>query len=64
MADDRIVAVGFLSQADLTLLGSGFTRQFPVIHDDIFADLLGQLDKIDVSPHGNGVVLRVKREDE
>lgn len=58
MADERVVAVGFLSQTDLDQLGSAFTRHFPVEYDDMFADLLAKLDQIDATPHGRGVVLR------
>ena len=49
---DRIVAVGLLTQRDLDVLGAGFHRLFSVADDndeeDGFADLLAQLEKIDV----------------
>ena len=55
---DRIVAVGFLTSHDLEVLGKGFTRHFSVPDEDVFADLLRQLDQIDIEPLGNTVVLR------
>lgn len=50
MADDRPVAVGFLTRRDLQLLGSGFTRHFPITDDGLFDDLLNQLNEIPPSP--------------
>ena len=58
MSNDRIVSVGFLTSKDLEILGSNFDRHFPVEYDDIFANLIGQLDNIEASPLGKGVVLR------
>ena len=58
--NERIVSVGFLTAQDLEILGSGFDRHFPVDHDEIFADFIAQLDKIDASPMGEGVVMRIK----
>ncbi len=46
MPSDRIVAVGFLTQGDLKLLGQGFDRLFPVTDDATFDDLLKQLEGI------------------
>lgn len=46
MPSDRIVAVGFLTQNDLDVLGKGFNRLFPVDDDTIFDDLLKQLDEV------------------
>lgn len=43
---DKVVAVGLLTQRDLDVLGVGFTRHFPAPNDDIFADLLKQLDSV------------------
>lgn len=57
MSTERVVSVGFLTQSDLDRLGSGFTRHFPVPEDDVFADLLDQLDRIEATPLGNGVAL-------
>ena len=57
MSDERIVSVGFLTQRDLEVLGSAFTRHFPVQHDDVFDDLLQQLDSVEASPLGKGVAL-------
>ncbi len=57
MADERIVSIGFLSERDLQRLGATFTRHIPVEHDDMFADLLAELDKVEASPLGKGVVI-------
>jgi hypothetical protein len=47
---DRIVAVGFLTQNDLKVLGEGFDRMFPVNDDTGFDDLLAKLDGIAAIP--------------
>jgi hypothetical protein len=48
---DKIVAVGFLTARDITLLGEGFKRHFPVPEGEgDFADLLQQLEKLERSP--------------
>ena len=53
MTSDRIVAVGLLTQRDVSLLGQGFSRLFPVTDDVDFADLLRQLDGVAAIPaHG------------
>jgi len=57
MTEDRIVAVGLLTQRDLDVLGSGFRRLFTVEEPDIFSDLLDQLDKVNVHPIGKGVAI-------
>jgi hypothetical protein len=44
---DKIVSVGLLTQRDLDLLGSSFTRHFPVPRDDMFADLIQRLDQVE-----------------
>ncbi len=46
MLDNRIVAVGLLTQRDLDVLGTGFRRTFAVDQPYAFADLLHQLDAI------------------
>lgn len=45
--NDKIVSVGLLTQRDLDVLGSSFTRHFPAPRDDAFADLIRRLDQID-----------------
>jgi hypothetical protein len=45
---DKIVSVGLLTQRDLDVLGTSFTRHFPVPRDDIFSDLLRKLDAVDL----------------
>lgn len=47
MTKDRIVAVGFLTQRDLDVLGTRFHRLFPVTEDNAFAELVETLNKID-----------------
>ena len=58
MAAERVVAFGFLTGRDLELLGRGFNRHFPIEDDDLFADLIEQLDRVEIEPLGRGVVLR------
>lgn len=62
MTKDQVVAVGFLTNHDLELLGTGFHRHFPVQHDDIFADLIAKLDSVEASPLGKGVALQIKKD--
>jgi hypothetical protein len=47
---DRIVAVGFLTQNDLKILGQGFDRIFPISEDVSFDDLLAKLESIAAVP--------------
>lgn len=44
---ERIVAVGLLTQADLDILGAGFTRAFPIDTTPSFEDLLRSIDEVD-----------------
>ncbi|MDO7841801.1 hypothetical protein [Sphingomonas immobilis] len=60
MTDTRIVAVGLLTQRDLDRLGSGFKRAIPVANDEMFDDLLTQLDEIHIEPLGKGAVMRAE----
>lgn len=62
MAQDKIVAVGFLTSAELMLLGERFDRYFPVEDDDVFADLLEKLDQVEATPTASGVTFHDKRE--
>ena len=55
MADERIVSIGFLTRRDLERLGSTFTNHIPAPEDDIFGDLLSQLDRIEAVPAGEGI---------
>lgn len=50
MTNDRIVAVGLLTERDLEVLGTGFTRAFPVKELSGFEDVLAQLDRIEAIP--------------
>lgn len=43
---NKIIAIGLLTPDDLARLGEGFTRHFPVVQDDAFADLLAKLDQV------------------
>lgn len=60
MATERVVAFGFLTNRDLELLGSGFTRHFPVTNDDLFAELIDKLDRIEIAPADHGIILRTR----
>lgn len=44
--DDRIIAVGFLTQRDIDMLGDGFRRHFPIEYEGIFADLIARLNDV------------------
>lgn len=57
MHKDRIVAVGLLTGIELEMLGERFDRFFPVEHDEMFDDLLTQLDRVEATPLGKGVSL-------
>lgn len=60
MSKDRIVAVGLLTSVELEMLGDRFDRYFPIENDDMFGDLLMQLDLIEATPLDRGVVIRRK----
>ena len=45
MASDRIVAIGLLTDDDLTRLGDTFTRLWPVEDASGFHDLLAAIDE-------------------
>lgn len=47
MPQDRIVAVGLLTQSDLTLLGPTFKRTWPVEEAPMFSELLRAIDDAD-----------------
>lgn len=47
MEEDRIVAVGLLTQADLTLLGPTFARAYRIDETPCFDDLLRAIDLAD-----------------
>jgi hypothetical protein len=47
MDQDGIVAIGLLTQGDLTLLGPTFTRLWPVEEAPAFAELLRAIDRAD-----------------
>ena len=47
MNQDRIVAVGLLTEQDLSLLGPTFTRLWPVEDTPAFPDLLRAIDEAD-----------------
>jgi hypothetical protein len=62
VADERIVAIGLLNRRDLEALGEAFTRHIPLTDDDMFADLLTRLDKVEAAPLGKGVVLTATKD--
>lgn len=45
--DERIVAVGLLTEQDLSVLGQGFRRAYPVERDHDFQALLRAIDRAD-----------------
>lgn len=45
MTKQRIVAVGLLTEQDLTLLGNSFTRLWPVEEKPCFEGLLDAIDQ-------------------
>jgi hypothetical protein len=47
LAHHRIVAVGLLTEHDLSLLGDGFSRAWPVDETPCFAGLLEAIDEAD-----------------
>ena len=47
MAEERIVAVGLLTQREVELLGHGFSRLWPVDEAPCFTDLLDAIDEAD-----------------
>lgn len=51
MNQDRIVAVGLLSQEDLNRLGTSFQRVFPLGQDNGFDDLLKAIDAAERTLH-------------
>ncbi len=48
MPDNRIVAVGLLTQPELDLLGQRFTRLWPVDEAPHFEDLIEAIDAADL----------------
>jgi hypothetical protein len=47
MAEERIVAIGLLTQSDLNLLGPTFSRAWPVEQTPTFTELLKAIDEAD-----------------
>jgi hypothetical protein len=47
LANERIVAVGLLTQREVDLLGQGFSRLWPVDDTPCFQDLLQAIDDAD-----------------
>jgi hypothetical protein len=47
LAEDRIVAVGLLTQREVELLGNGFSRLWPVDQTPCFTDLIQAIDEAD-----------------
>ena len=47
MAQERIVAVGLLTQREVELLGHGFSRLWPVDETPCFTDLVKAIDEAD-----------------
>ena len=47
LAEERIVAVGLLTQRDVEVLGHGFSRLWPVDQTPCFTELLEAIDQAD-----------------
>ena len=47
MSEERIVAIGLLTEGDLQRLGDTFTRLWPVDRSTDFSDLLQEIDEAD-----------------
>ena len=47
VVDERIIAVGLLTESDLTLLGPTFTRLWSVEETPCFSQLLQAIDEAD-----------------
>ena len=47
MAEQRIVAVGLLTQREVELLGDGFSRLWPVDNTPCFTELIQAIDEAD-----------------
>ena len=47
MAEERIVAVGLLTQREVELLGDGFSRLWPVDNTSCFTELIEAIDEAD-----------------
>jgi len=47
LANERIVAVGLLTQREVEVLGHGFTRLWPVDETPCFSDLIRAIDEAD-----------------
>jgi hypothetical protein len=47
LAEERIVAVGLLTQREVELLGHGFSRLWPVDEKPCFIELIKAIDEAD-----------------
>jgi len=47
LPEERIIAVGLLTEHELKLLGEGFTRAWPIDHTPCFGGLLQAIDEAD-----------------
>ena len=45
MSEERIVAIGLLTESDLRMLGDTFTRLWPIDRSTDFSDLLLAIDE-------------------
>ena len=51
--EDRIVAVGLLTQSDLDVLGPSFERAYPIDESPCFVQLLRAIDEVDQCRHSS-----------
>lgn len=62
MADQRIVAVGLLTEQDLDRLGHTFTRLWPVENAPCFEELLEAIDRAERQLNDDQRAIPLKRE--
>ena len=49
MQEDRIIAIGLLTRANLEMLGNSLRHVIPLSNDDRFNDILKALDEAELS---------------
>jgi len=54
---DKIVAVGFLTQRDLDELGPAFIRRVPIDREEMLVQILDELESVRATPLYQGIVL-------
>ena len=49
---DQVVAIGLLTERDLSVLGEGFHRAYPISRTDAFNELLREIDRAEQARTG------------